>query len=269
MSRVPIDAQWVGSMPELYDSRLGPALFAPYASELARRAAALAPATVLELAAGTGRVTTQLVRALPHAHVLATDLNDGMVAWGGAHVPGATWQQADAQQLDLPGGTVELVVCSFGVMFLPDRLRGYREVARVLAPQGALLLTVWDVVAANAFAQALVDALAVVLPEQTPDFVARIPHGYADPDRLRADLAEAGFQDVAVDRVVLLGRAPSAQVLAEGFCGGTPLRFALEQRGQLDELTARVAAELELRLGPGPVEGELAAYVVTARRAPR
>jgi hypothetical protein len=30
-----------------------------------------------------------------------------------------------------------------------------------------------------------------------------------------------------------------------------------------------VAAELELRLGPGPVEGELAAYVVTARRAPR
>ena len=73
------DTSWLSSMPETYDRCLGAAVFAPYAADLARRATALAPERVLELAAGTGIATAALVSALPNAAITATDLNPPMV----------------------------------------------------------------------------------------------------------------------------------------------------------------------------------------------
>lgn len=259
------EAQWEGSMPEVYDRCLGPALFAPYAADLARRAAELGPARVLEVAAGTGILTRALVEA--GLDVVATDLNEAMVAWGAARVPGASWRQGDAQLLDLETASVDLVVSQFGVMFFPDRARAHAEAARVLRPGGTSLFASWDVVAGSTFTVAMVESLAEVLPTDPPAFIIRVPHGYHDPAVLEADVVAGGLEPVAVERVVLPTSAPSAAVLAEGFCLGTPLRFALQERGPLHELTPALAAAMTARLGEGPVLGELAAWVVTARRS--
>jgi SAM-dependent methyltransferase len=260
------DTSWIGSMPEVYDRALGPALFAPYAKHLAELVAQDAPRRVLELAAGTGIATAELVRALPAATITATDLNDAMVAWAAPRVPGATWRQADAQALDLPDASFDAVVCQFGVMFFPDKPAAFAEAARVLAPRGRVVLAVWDSVDTSDFPAALVQSLDAVLPDP-PSFVVRIPHGYADPSTIEADLRTSGLRVASLDRVVLRGRAASARDLAEGFCLGTPLRFALQERGDLPELTRAVGDDLTERLGPGPLVGELAAFVVTATAA--
>jgi SAM-dependent methyltransferase len=254
-------------MPELYDSNLGPALFAPFAEHLASAAGELAPASILELAAGTGITTAALLRELPDARIVATDLNPAMVAWARERHPTATWGEADAQSLDLPDSAFDLVVCQFGVMFFPDKRLAFAEAARVLRPTGSLLFTAWDVVEASTFANALVESLAVVLPEDPPSFLARVPYGYAHPALIEADLGAAGLLTRGVERIVLRGRASSAHSLAEGFCLGSPLRFELAERGPLELLTARVARELTDRLGAGPVEGDLTAYLVTATPA--
>ena len=259
------DARWVGSMPQVYDRALGPALFAPFASYLAGQAAARHPRRVLEVAAGTGIATRELVRVLPDAAVVATDLNPDMVAWASQRVPQASWSVADATALELPADSFDVVVCQFGVMFFPDRPAAFREAARVLAPGGTLLLAVWDAVELSPFPAALVASLAAVLPEDPPTFVARVPHGYGDPTRIRADLRAGGLQVDSLERVVLTGRSPSAATLAEGFCLGTPLRFALAARGDLHELAGAVAEQMTARLGAGPVEGDLAAMVVSAQ----
>src|SRR3982751_3607507 len=74
------DKQFAGSIPETYDRYLGPLLFEPYARDLAARLAALAPARVLETAAGTGAATRALARALPAGTtIVATDLNRPML----------------------------------------------------------------------------------------------------------------------------------------------------------------------------------------------
>ena len=263
----PADASWVGPMAEVYDRCLGPGVFAPMAAELAARAFAFSdPRRVLELAAGTGILTAGLVAAFPEAEVTATDLNPAMVAYAEGLVPGATWRVADAMSLDLPDDAYDLVCCQFGVMFFPDKVTAYREVRRVLAPGGLFLFNAWDALDTHEVEAAVVDSLAEVLGGDAPDFLARVPHGYADPTRMRADVEAAGLRFESVVRNVVVGVSPSAASLAEGYCLGTPMRFELQKCGDLNDLVPRVSSALTRRLGEGPVEAAMAAYAVRAYR---
>jgi SAM-dependent methyltransferase len=262
---VGTDASWNDDMPEVYDRALGPVQFAPFAVHLAALAAALKPHRILELAAGTGIGTTELVRAIPGAHIVATDLNPAMVSWASERVTGASWLPADAQALDFPDASFDLVVCEFGVMFFPDRPGAFAEAARVLAPGGTMLFTAWDVTPTD-FHVALTQSLKAVLPDDTPDFLVRVVQSYRDPDLMRSDLRAGGLQPDSIERCVLRGRATSARQVVEGFCLGTPLRFALRERGDLDALTKALAADMTTRRGDGPLEGDLAAFVVAAHK---
>jgi SAM-dependent methyltransferase len=152
------DSSWIETMPETYDRCLGPALFVPYGSHVAALVAARAPQRVLELAAGTGILTAELARLLPNARITATDLNPEMVSWAAHRVANVDWRQADAQRLDYPEASFELVVFQFGVMFFPDKQRAFAEAARVLVPGGTLLFTVWDEIDGSDFAAALMSA---------------------------------------------------------------------------------------------------------------
>lgn len=260
------DTSWLESMPEVYDRCLGLATFAPYAADLALRAMELPHARVLELAAGTGIVTAGLVEALPEAEIVATDLNQAMVSYAASRTPGPTWEVADAQELRYADGAFDLVVCQFGVMFLPDRVGAYRGVRRVLAPGGSFLFNTWDTLETHQVEGAVIDSLAELIPDDPPDFLRRIPHGYADPDRIRADVQAAGLTVADLERVELVGRAPSAKVLAEGYCLGTPLRFEIQERAELADIVPRLTKALTRRLGDGLVEGSMSAYVVRATR---
>jgi SAM-dependent methyltransferase len=261
------DASWIASMPETYDRCLGPAVFAPLAADLAERARSdPPPSRVLELAAGTGILTAGLVAGLPDAEVSATDLNPAMVEYAEARVPGATWRVANAMNLDFADESFDLVACQCGVMFFPDKVTAYREVRRVLTPGGLFLFNAWDGLETHDVEVAMTESLAEVLPEDPPDFLARIPHGYADPGRMRADVEAAGLRFTSVAREVLVGVAPSAASLAEGYCLGTPLRFELQQRGDLADLVPRITAAMTRRLGQGAVEGRLGVYVVRAHK---
>jgi SAM-dependent methyltransferase len=259
------DTSWLDDMPQAYERGLRSATFAPYATELAERAARFAPHDVLELAAGTGIVTEELVRALPDAHVTATDLNPAMVEWGRRHVPGAEWRVADAMELDVPDESVDLLVCQFGVMFFPDRAASFAEAARAQRPGGAYLFATWDVLDGNEFEAALTAILGELLPDDPPLFLARTPHGYHDPDTIRADVTAGGLRVEHVDHVELTGTAPSMRALTEGYCFGSPLRFDLERAGDLRQTAEAAAERMTQRFGAGPVTGKLAAYVVTAR----
>ena len=193
-------------MPDAYDRWLAPVMFRPYAVELAQRAAVLDPARILEVAAGTGVATMELLDALPHAAVTATDLNPAMVELGSRKAPRARWQQADAVDLPFPDAEFDLVVCQFGVMFFPVKPAAFRQVHRVLTAEGHLLFTAWDAVRANAFAAALVSGLERVFHENPPTFVAAVPHGYSDLAIITADLAAAGMKIMVAETLILPGR---------------------------------------------------------------
>src|SRR5438309_1903480 len=101
-------------MSAAYDDYLVPAVFRPYADDLAARVVRHRPRRVLEIAAGTGVLTRVMTASLPGVPVTATDLNVAMVEVGSAQVPAATWRQADAMELPFGDASVDLVACQFG-----------------------------------------------------------------------------------------------------------------------------------------------------------
>ncbi|MFD4557729.1 class I SAM-dependent methyltransferase [Streptomyces sp. NPDC058469] len=253
-------------MPEAYERHLVPVLFQPFAIDLATRAAALRPRTVLELAAGTGALTSALLTAVPTASVVATDLNEAMVTAGSAREPRADWRQADAQNLPFEDDTFDLVACQFGVMFFPDRPAAYTEVRRVLAPQGRFLFSSWGPLASHGFGAAFQTALEQCVPDGAPPFLKDVPHGYSDPAVVAADLTAAGLTLATAEEVTLEGIAESAASLATGFLTGTPVSAAVQAREDAQALQAAVTQKLTDQLGTGPVTAPMTATVYTAHQ---
>ena len=105
-----VDKVFSGSIPQLYDTHLVPLIFEPYANDLAARVAALAPAAVLEIAAGTGVVTRAVAPVLGRdCRYTVTDLNQPMLDHAAARQPAddrITWRQADALALPFDDGRI-------------------------------------------------------------------------------------------------------------------------------------------------------------------
>jgi SAM-dependent methyltransferase len=275
MDKPGTDTLFAGSIPELYDTHIVPLIFAPYAADLARRVAALAPSRVLETAAGTGVVTRAMAQVLPaQVDLVATDLNQPMLdraaAVGTQRL--VTWQHADAMRLPFDDASFDVVVCQFGVMFFPEKTHAFAEARRVLRRGGALVFNVWDRIEHNELADVVTTALAGLFPADPPRFMARTPHGYFDREAIARDLATAGF--VAAPRfetVAARSRAASAREAAIAYCQGTPLRNEIEARSGaagagLVEATAVCAAAIAKRFGAGAVDAKIQAHVVIAQR---
>lgn len=265
------DKVFAGPIPQIYDRLLVPLIFRPYADDLAARVMASQPSQILELAAGTGALTRAMAARLGGASILATDLNQPMLDLAAAQLAGdgrVAWQQADALDLPFADGSFDVAACQFGVMFFPDKPKSHRGVWRVLRPGGRYLFNVWDAVASNDFTVVLLDALAETFPADPPRFIERTPHGYHDIGTIELDLMAGGFARPAIERVEKRARADSAIDVATAFCQGTPIRGEIEARGGpgLTAATEAVAKALERRFGSGPIEGGLAAFVVSAQR---
>jgi ubiquinone/menaquinone biosynthesis C-methylase UbiE len=266
------DRTFAGSIPEIYDRYLVPLIFDSYALDLASRLVEANPQDVLETAAGTGVLTRAIASRLPaDARIVATDLNQPMLNRAKARQSQdgrIEWKQADALALPFQNQSFDVVACQFGVMFFSHKVQGYLEAWRVLKPGGRFLFNVWDRISENEFADTVTEALAAVFPHDPPCFLARIPHGYHDVERIRTELNAAGFLDLSVDAVDHRSKASSPHDPAIAYCQGTPLRSEIEARdaSRLREATEQAAEALASRFGHSHIDGRIRAFVITAIR---
>jgi SAM-dependent methyltransferase len=200
--------------------------------------------------------------------IVATDLNQPMLdhaAVVGTKRP-VEWRQADAMHLPFDDATFDAVVCQFGVMFFPDKVKAFSEARRVLKPEGVFVFNVWDRIEDNEFADTVSVALESVFPNDPPRFMARTPHGYYDRSQIARDLAQGGFTTLPrIDTVAARSRAKSPREPAIAYCQGTPLRNEIESRdaARLAEATDVAAEAIARRFGRGGVDGKVQAHVVT------
>jgi SAM-dependent methyltransferase len=264
------DTDFAGSIPGLYDRYMGPLLFLPYADEVARRARTFAPRDILETAAGTGLVTAALHSALPDAAIVATDLNPAMLAVAAEHIRSdkVRFEPADALALPFAEGSFDLVVCQFGLMFFPDKVKGNAEARRILREGGHYIAVIWDRLDRNPVSQIVHDTVTDLYPEDPPSFFARTPHGYADPLQIERDMRAAGFGNVEIETVELESRPVSAADAATGLVGGSPLRNEIEERDPDGVDSAIIATTHALnRLDVnGRLDSRLSAHIVTSTK---
>jgi ubiquinone/menaquinone biosynthesis C-methylase UbiE len=264
------ELRFSGSVPGKYDLLMVPLIFRPYAKELARRAAGMQPRRVLETAAGTGALTRALHEAMPDIDIVATDLNQPMLDMAAERVTSSRvlFTQADAQDLPFDDGVFDLVVCQFGSMFFPDKVRGHSEARRVLADGGCYMLAIWDRIERSDLTNAAQNVLIDTFPDDPPMFMTESPFGYSDTHRIEQDLHDAGFDTVDIETVELRSRSPSAHDAATALCYGTPMGTELDDRepGSLERVCERVEEAFRAFEGPDGIDAPMAAHIVLATK---
>lgn len=262
------ESAFVGSIPDFYDEFMGPVLFEPYARELAQRFKGFS-GDLLEIAAGTGRVTRALADILGSVKIVSTDLNEPMLSKAPQVIsdPRISFQQADACRLPFGDQIFDAAVCQFGVMFFPDKVAAFKETRRVLRPQGKFVFSVWDDIRFNELSLVFHEAVANCFPDDPPQFMLKGPFSYHDPDQIRSDLDDGGFRQVSFETVRLVTPVRSAADFAKGQCKGSPLLAEIEARapGREPEVIAAVEHAYRARFGEGELRPEGQAIVFAAQ----
>jgi len=255
---------------DLYDRHLGPALFEPYAIDLARLAATeCAEGSVLEMACGTGIVTRQLRNHLkPTVRLTATDINPGMLDYAQnkpTGMEGITWKQADIAALPFSDASFNAAVCQFGLMFVPDKERACREMRRVLVKDGLLAFSVWDRMEQNPYSMVVHETVAGFFPSNPPQFF-KAPFSFADIDVLRRLLTEHGFGQIEIRSVQKECSCSTAKSLAIGMIEGAPILAEIQDRGGSPGPIVDAVTQALARIGGDtPFRSTMQAVVVTAR----
>jgi ubiquinone/menaquinone biosynthesis C-methylase UbiE len=124
--------------------RVGAPLFGHAGRRLVELANVRAGQRVLDVAAGRGAVLFPAAeRAGRDGYMLGIDISNGMVEHTTADIQARGLTQAemrlmDAEALDLPKGSFDVVLCSFAVFFFNDLARALRRMREVLVPGGTI-----------------------------------------------------------------------------------------------------------------------------------
>jgi ubiquinone/menaquinone biosynthesis C-methylase UbiE len=170
---------------------------------------------VLELAAGlgeTGFLAAEMVA--PVGGLITSDQADAMLDGarkraGELNLTNVEFQVLNAEWIDLPVASVDVVLCRWGYMLMADPPAALREARRVLRPDGHLALAVWDAIEHNPWALLPAAELLERGLTQAPAAGAPGPFALGDKQRVRDLLEDAGFEEVWVEPLDLLQRAPS------------------------------------------------------------
>jgi SAM-dependent methyltransferase len=163
---------------------------------------------VLELACGAGRIGLQAAsRVEPAGTVLCSDFSEAMVEAVAQRVerhgvPNVTTRVLNAEALELPEEEpFDLVLCRFGYMLMANQPQALRESARVLRPEGRLVLAVWGTAEKNPWLSLILKAVMSHLGAPPPEPGTPGPFSLGEAERLRGLVDQAGLVDVEVAEI--------------------------------------------------------------------
>ncbi len=257
----PESDDWLAAAT-VYERCFVPWIFEAWANELTARLDPGPCVTALDVACGTGVLARSLWdRVRPTGSVTAVDLSASMLEVARTVSPGVDFRQGDADALDFPDESFDIVGSQFGLMFFPDPQRALSEMWRVLRPGGRLAVSVWGSIdQAPAYG-----ALAALLTETVgPDAGAMIESYFSmgSPGDFEALIEASGLPLSLSDRTSIV-RVPDADdfVLVE-LRGWPPLAALVDPD---DEQRIREAAPQ--RLAPWVGANEQLTTPITARIA--
>ena len=175
-------------MGRRFSPRLAP-VFADFAG---------ARGSVLDVGAGTGALTAELVRRDLDVH--AAEPSEAFVAALQSRFPGVDARQAAAEDLPWPDETFDVAMAQLVISFMTDAPAGIREMERVVRPGGTVAVCMWDregmemLAAINNTREALGDPDESVQPYRDRESIERLIPG-ATLQLLEVDADYVDFED--------------------------------------------------------------------------
>jgi SAM-dependent methyltransferase len=185
------------------------AMLAPYIDRILSSVALTSADRVLDIGCGCGATTLAAAGVVSTGEAVGIDLSKAMIERArqraiDAGVGNARFEVADAQTFKL-AVPFNAAISRFGVMFFTDPVAAFRNLHDVLWPAGRIVFVCWQDAAHNEWASVPMATILQHVPPpagaEPPPPGAPGPFAFADPDRVRSVLTDAGFTDVTLDEV--------------------------------------------------------------------
>ena len=257
-----------GSIPHHYEKYLGPLFFEPYALEVCKRFDPSSLQLVLELASGTGRVTRHLRKNMPAwAKLIASDISEDMLSVAKEQLKDLKidWQIIDAQQLPFSNNSIDLIVCCFGYMFVPDKTKAFDEAYRVLKAGGTLLFTTWDELESNTLSHTYRKAAKKYLEDPLPP-AYNLPFSMNDENEIRVLLEKTGFSKIQIEKINKNSVGRNAKEVVSGLAQGGLIYNEIMKRNPawMEDIKATAEKELVEKFGTGSIKAPMSALICQA-----
>lgn len=244
--------------------------FAGFARDALRLAGVAEGMLVVDVACGPGTLCFEAVRL--KAHVSAIDFSPEMIRRlqlraGSVPAGAIETQVGDGMALPFADASFDAAFSMFGLMFFPDRGKGFQELGRVLKPKGCAVVSSWVPVERVPLLADIYGTLAGLLPG-SPFGAIKPP--LADPAEFRAEMEAAGLRDVHVHEVEHGLVADSVDQYWTTVARSTPhIRLIREHVGAeaWAALSIRMLDRLHERWGTGPQHVPMIANLAVGRRA--
>ncbi|HEU0029780.1 MAG TPA: class I SAM-dependent methyltransferase [Kofleriaceae bacterium] len=243
-----------------YEQEVMP-MFETFAREALRLAEPPPGSRIVDVACGPGTLSRIAARA---GHTVdALDFSPRMIELLQAQIASEqlhiTPRIGDGQALPYPDRTFAAAFSMFGLMFFPDRARGFAELARVLAPGARAVVSSWQPLETNPALAVMFAALRDVMSAIAPAMPGGgAPGGGAQEMPLVTDEAcraemSASFDDVTVRLVEHRVDYPSTQAMWESIVRTmAPITLLKHRLGdRFGEVDRRVLAAMTDQLGAG------------------
>ena len=252
--------------PETYEQIMVPVWMADWVDDLLA-AGNVGPGTrVLDTACGTGIVARRAASVIGQGgRIAALDFNEGMlrVAQRCAAQERALnieWYRNDVTKMPFPAGEFDTVLCNQGLQFFPDKPAALREMARVLAPDGHLVLTVWGRPEKSPHVPVICDVFSHYFGKESTAMF-KVACSLSDHSLLHDLVEGAGFTDIRIRADTKIARHPSLASLLPAYFSIFPIAEKIgampedERNAMFSSIMAGLAAYTE---GDGlavPTEG--------------
>lgn len=229
--------------------------------------AALAPTageTIVDIGCGAGQTVLQLAeRVGPHGRVIGVDIAPLLLDVARTRTAGlaqVSFISGDAAQLDLPRQSVDGLFSRFGVMAFENPMAAFSRLREVLRPSGRLAFVCWRSLEENEL------DLLPLRAAGLEDRIDRTPFSFEDPDKVRATLRGAGFQEVEIAEHDAQVSSGDVAAMATVLLRVGPLGKILRENPQLRaDADPRVRTALGAKREGCRVALKAATWIVTAR----
>lgn len=174
-------------------------LFRTYAEKALELADLSTESAILDVACGPGTLPlltadkVKSVHAIDFSEMMVKQFEKSLAAEG---INNIQVHCGDGQALPFANGMFDAAFSMFGLMFFPDRSKGYAEIYRTLKPGGRVVISSWAPVAESPVMQTMFGAIRAMKPE-IPEPQSDI-ESLENPEFFKTELQNAGFKNVEI-----------------------------------------------------------------------